>query len=77
MSNWLKQNAWALIIAACTMVSVFTTLGQRVTALEAQAAVQQKSINKIGDTNVQLQISLATIQTDIEYIKIQVDKLTK
>lgn len=77
MNNWLRQNAWALIIAGVTMVSVFTTLGQRVTTLEAQAATQQKSITKLSDTNLQVQVSLAKISTDIEYIKVQVDRLNK
>lgn len=75
--EWLKQNAWALIIAACTVVSVFSTLGYRVSALEAQAATQQKTINKLTDTNTQVQIALATIQTDVSYIKVEVDKLAK
>lgn len=76
MSNWLKQNAWGLIIAACTAISIFSVLGQRVSALETQVASQQKSIGKLTDTNTQIQISLATIQTDIQYIKLQVNKIT-
>jgi len=75
--EWLKQNGWALIIAGATLVSTFSLYGYRITNLELQVKNNQEAITKLNDTNNTVQISLAKIQTDIEYIKVQITKITK
>lgn len=79
--DWLKTNAWALVIALVTLVTTFSLYGYRINALEAAVTANQtsnlRSISKLNDQSVQVQVSLAKIQTDIEYIKVQIDKITK
>lgn len=79
--EWLKQNAWTLAIAAMTLVSTFSLYGYRIQALEAQVDANKTAVEKlnttVNDQNTQVQVSLAKISTDIEYIKIQVSKSLK
>lgn len=75
MQEWFKQNAWALIIAVTTIVSTFTLYGYRISALETRLDSTDGSVKSLQDTSVATQISLARIQTDIEYIRKQVDKI--
>ena len=77
MQAWLKQHAWALVIAGATIASTFVLYGYRLDALEAQIMNSQSDIRQLSDTNTQLQIGLAKIQTDIEYIKVQITKLAQ
>ena len=77
MNDWLKQNTWALLIACVTMVSTWTLYGARIAALEDEVSQNTAAISKINDTSVQTQVDIAKIQTDIEYIKLQINKLVK
>lgn len=75
MTNWIKDNGFSVLIAIITMVSTYAVYGYRLTALEARVDRQGTAIMGIQNTTVDTQISLARIQTDIEYIKVQVNKL--
>jgi uncharacterized coiled-coil protein SlyX len=75
--EWLRQNGWALIIAGATIISTFTLYGYRIENLEKEVAVNQLAIQRLNESSTNVQVSLAKIQTDIEYIKMQVTKLTK
>lgn len=84
--DWLKQNGMSLVIAAITLVSTFTLYGFRISVLETQRVQDkeviearltqdEKTLTKLSqtftDTNLQTQVSLAKIQTDLEYLKVQ------
>jgi uncharacterized coiled-coil protein SlyX len=75
MNDWLRQNSWALLIASLTLVSTWTLYGYRISALEAQTDKNSELIASLSDSGVQTQIGIARIQTDIEYIKLQLAKL--
>lgn len=77
MADWLKQNGWGLIIAGCTLASTFALYGYRIDRLETQVDANAMAIAKLNDTNTSVQVALAKIQTDIEYIKVQVSKITR
>lgn len=74
MTDWLKNNLWGLIIAAVTLSSTYVLYGYRITALENRVSMIEAHESKLDDTAVQTQITLAKIQTDIEYIKEQLSR---
>ncbi len=75
MNDWLKSNAVSIAIALTTLVSTYAIYGYRIASLEAQVTETQATINTSDEVEVQIQISLAKLQTDMEYIKKAVDKL--
>lgn len=75
MNAWLKDNGVSLLIALTTFISTYAVYGYRLSALEARVDRQGTAISAIQNTTVDTQISLAKIQTDIEYIKIQLNKI--
>lgn len=77
MNEWLKKNSWGLVIAGVTMASTFALYGYRLDAVEAQQDRQGTAITNIQDKSNDLNVALARIQTDIEYIKIQVGKIVQ
>lgn len=75
INEWLKSNLWGLIIAAVTLTSTYSVYGFRISALENRADAQAQKIQTLSDGSVATQVALARIQTDIEYIKVKVDRL--
>lgn len=74
--DWLKNNAWSLAIAVVTLISTFTLFGYRIDALEKRADATDQQIATLTSGNVTTQIALAQIQTKLEYITVQLDKIT-
>ncbi len=77
MNDWLKQNAWSLVIAGVTMVSTFTLYGYRLDNLEKQIAEDKAAIQLLTTGQVNVQVQLAQISTDISYIKSSLDRLNR
>lgn len=77
MNYWLKSNGISLVVAIVTIISTYAVYGYRISALEARVDRQGTAITDIRNSTTETQISLAKIQTDIEYIKMTLDKLTK
>lgn len=79
MNDWLKNNAWALVIGIMTLVSTYTLYGYRLDRLEAETKQNTADIATVTSStqknNLQTQVALAKIQTDIEYIKAQLAKI--
>jgi len=75
MNDWLKNNAWSLIIAAVTMVSTFTLYGYRIDALEKTVDENRTAIVTISQQQNTINVQLAQISTDIQYIKVNIDRL--
>lgn len=75
MMDWLQKNAISLVIGLTTLISTYAVYGYRLQALEDRVDRQGTAITDIRNSTVDTQISLAKIQTDIEYIKIQLNRL--
>lgn len=67
---------WSLVIAAVTLISTFTVYGYRLDAVEKQVAANSTAITQLDQNNNQTAVTLAKIQTDIEYIKVAIDRLS-
>lgn len=77
MNDWLKSNAWSLIIAGITVISTFTLYGYRIDDIEKQVDEQKAAITILNTQQVQLQVQLAQISTDISYIKASLDRVLR
>lgn len=81
MNDFLKNNAMSLVIAGLTLASTYAVYGYRLTALEdrqnRQGVVIQQMQTSQTDQNVATQIALAKIQTQLEYMTIQINKILK
>lgn len=75
MKLWLQEHAWSLTIAAATIISTFTLYGYRITALEKRDDAIDQQIATLTSGNVTTQVALAQIQTKLEYITEQLNKL--
>lgn len=77
ITEWLKNNGWSLLIASITFISTFTLYGYRIDQLEHQSNENKTSIALLNTQQVQLQVQLAQISTDISYIKVSLDRILK
>jgi hypothetical protein len=75
MNDWLKNNLWSIIIAVVTMISTFSLYGYRITALEKQTEQNAAAIAVISTQQNVINVQLAQISTDIQYIKVNIDRL--
>lgn len=75
--DWLKQNGISIIIALVTLVSSYAVAGYRITSLENSLADQKQEIAQLRNGDISTRIALATIQKDIEYIKVQLSQIAK
>ncbi len=75
MSEWLQKNGISMVIALVTVISTYAVYGYRLSALEIKVDGQQESLQEMQSRSVDTQVALAKIQTDIEYIKIQLNKI--
>lgn len=64
----------SLVIAAATLISTYAVYGYRLGDLEKAQAQIETTINKSDEAEIQIQISLAKMQKDIDYIKEEVTK---
>lgn len=75
-AEFFERNAWALALIAASIIAQWTIIGYRLTADEKRLDAQSSRISAVENNNQSIAITLAGIQKDIEYIKIQVDKIT-
>ena len=62
------RNNWVLIIFIGSLIVGWTNLSNRIAANETMAQENKTSLEAI----IQIQIDLATIKKDVEFIKLQV-----
>lgn len=74
---WLKQNALALVLAAVTVVSTYAVMNYRLSTVEARQDRQGAAITDLQANNTQILVALGKLQTDIQYIRLAIDKLAK
>lgn len=75
MSDWLKTNAISIVIAVVTLVSTYAIYGYRLSAVESRQTSDEVAITALQVGNTNTLVSLARIETDIEYIKGQLSQL--
>jgi hypothetical protein len=75
MSDWLTKNAISLLIAGVTLVSTYAVYGYKLEALQERQDRQGSAITALQSDNTQTLVALARIQTDIDYIKVQLNKI--
>lgn len=75
MIDWVKQNLWSLIIGLMVITSTYTLYGYRISSLEKRIDAVDQQIATLTSGNVTTQISLAQIQTKLEYITLQLNKI--
>lgn len=77
MSDWLQKNAVSIAIALTTLISTYAVYGYRLSAVEARQDRQGTAISSLQDNNTKTLITLTAIQKDIEYIKVQLSKISQ
>lgn len=75
MNEWLKQNSWSIIIAVAGVILTFSTLSAQVDSLEKQTTKNEAAIQLLNTQQTQVQVQLAQISTDIQYIKSGLDRV--
>lgn len=77
MKDWIIKNWWSLILALLTVSSTYTMYGYRISQLEKSVAVHSELIIELQRSSNDANVNLAKIQKDIEYIRLQVDKIVR
>lgn len=75
MSDWLQKNAVSIAIALTTLVSTYAVYGYRLSAVEARQDRQGTAISTLQQNNNDINVSLAKIQTSLQYIQAKLDKI--
>lgn len=75
MTDWLQKNAVSIAIALTTLVSTYAVYGYRLSSVEARQDRQGNAITSLQSGDTDTKVALAKIQTDIEYIKTQLQTL--
>lgn len=74
MQTWLKSHAWAILVVSVAIISQYAVFGYRLADLEDRQRENTVAIKAQEASNIQLQLALVKIQTDLEYIKVQVSQ---
>lgn len=75
MKDWLKQNGWAIALVVASLIYNYASNGYRLDTLEKRADATDQQIASLNTGSIQTQIALAKIQVDIDYIKLQLNKI--
>lgn len=77
MTEFFQKNLLSIVIAFVGVATTFTLYGYRIDALEKDVKIQETAIAALNTQQVQTQVSLAQIATDIGYIKASIDRYLK
>lgn len=77
MNEWIKNNLWSLLIAAVGVITTFSIYGYRIDDLDRRMNANTVQIQTLNTQQVNLQVQLAQISTDISYIKASLDRILK
>ncbi len=75
MNKFLSDNIVSLAIALVTLASMWGIYGYRIDSLEKRQDRQSEAIIVLQANNTKIEISLARIETDINYIKVQLMRI--
>lgn len=80
-SEWIVKNGPSILIGlfslVITFISTASLYGYRIQELERRQVEQTAKIESLTATNIQTLVSIARIETDIAYIKFQIDKIVR
>ena len=77
LNDFFAKNALSIIIAVVGVISSYAIYGYKLTALEAQVVENKETIAELENQNVDVQVQLAQIATDIQYIKANIERILK
>lgn len=72
MTDWIKNNIWAISISLITIVSTYAIYGYRITQLEARAQELETDIEVIHEITTNLAVikeKTENIEADIKEMK--------
>lgn len=69
LNNWMKGNAWSILIAMVGVCSTFLLYGFRIEALEEKHKDIQEQVAHLDDQQEDTNELLVGIARDIQYIK--------
>lgn len=75
MTEWLKNNLWSLVIAIVTMTSMYTLYGAQISDLQRRTQNNADAIKTVQAQENTNNVILAEIQKDIEYIKVELNRI--
>lgn len=75
--DWFKKNAWVLIVTAAGIVSSYAVYGYKISQLEQQVNFNQQQIHVLQSSNTDQLITLAEIKKDLEYMKVEISKISR
>lgn len=75
MIDFLLQNGFSILMGGITFLSTFVLLRYRVLKLEEIVKDQALSIKNLDTGHTAFLVAITAIQKDIEYIKLQVNKI--
>jgi hypothetical protein len=77
MNDWLKDNGWGILIALVGVSSTFILYGFRLEALEKEVMEQRVDIVRIDTQQNLINVQLAEIAKDIQYIKVNIEEINQ
>jgi hypothetical protein len=73
--DWIKGNAITILITLAGIVGTFTLYGYRIEALETRVEENRSQIASLVTQQNLVNVQLAGIAADIQYIKLTIDRL--
>lgn len=77
LADFFAKNALSIIIALVGVISSYAIYGYKLTAVEDQVKESKQDIAALNAQQVDVQVQLAQIATDIQYIKINIDRILR
>lgn len=75
--DWIRKNVWVLIVTAAGIVSSYAVYGYKVSDLQNQVDFTRQQVTLLQNSNTEQLVTLAQIQKDIEYMKLQLTQISQ
>lgn len=76
MNRFLTENGWAIFVSIAVVAGNYAIMGYQISDINRRLTVDEAAISVNSTQQVQTDIALGEIQTDLTYIKAAVDKLS-
>lgn len=77
MSDWLRNNSWALIMIVVSLVASYSVASYKIGELEKKIEDNSIRLSAVEASETNYRVTVAQIQKDIEFIRYQLSKLVK
>lgn len=74
-TDLLTNAAWAIVVALVAFVASYAVFGERINEITIRVTNLENEVAAQTDQNNQINIQLATINTNLEYIKTAIANL--